>query len=76
MGAIHVNTIFGEPTLYERKTFMKKRPSLKKQEKIDAVVEKMVDGAPQAHLKTDPQGMYTGVGVDPYEKPVQDADDL
>lgn len=55
---------------------MKKRPSLKKQERIDAVVEKMVDGTPQAHLKTDPQGMYTGVAVDPYEMPIQDADDL
>lgn len=25
---------------------------------------------------TDPQGMYTGVPVDPLEKPQQDADDL
>ena len=25
---------------------------------------------------TDPFGSYTGRGVDPYEKPVQDADDL
>ena len=25
---------------------------------------------------TDPQGMYTGVPREPYEKPVQDADDL
>lgn len=25
---------------------------------------------------TDPQGSYTGRGTDPYEKPVQDADDL
>ena len=25
---------------------------------------------------TDPQGMYTGVPHEPYEKPVQDADDL
>lgn len=25
---------------------------------------------------TDPQGMYTGVPDDPWEKPVQDADDL
>ena len=25
---------------------------------------------------TDPQGSYTGVPRDPYEKPVQDADDL
>lgn len=25
---------------------------------------------------TDPQGMYTGVPIDPYEIPVQDVDDL
>lgn len=25
---------------------------------------------------TDPQGSYTGKCIDPYEKPVQDADDL
>lgn len=27
-------------------------------------------------IDTDPLGMYTGVPRDPYEKPVQDADDL
>lgn len=27
-------------------------------------------------IKTDPQGSYTGRADDPYEKPVQDADDL
>lgn len=26
--------------------------------------------------ETDPQGMYTGVPEDPWEEPVQDADDL
>lgn len=26
--------------------------------------------------KTDPQGMYTGVPENPYDDPVQDADDL
>ncbi len=26
--------------------------------------------------ETDPQGMYTGVPENPYEQPVQDADDL
>lgn len=26
--------------------------------------------------KTDPQGSWTGVPADPYEVPVQDADDL
>ena len=28
------------------------------------------------HIQTDPQGSYTGRGEDPYETPVQDADDL
>ena len=27
-------------------------------------------------ILTDPNGSYTGCGIDPYEKPVQDADDL
>lgn len=27
-------------------------------------------------IRTDPQGSYTGRGENPYEKPVQDADDL
>ena len=27
-------------------------------------------------VKTDPFGSYTGRAEDPYEKPVQDADDL
>lgn len=27
-------------------------------------------------LKTDPNGSYTGIPEDPYEVPVQDADDL
>ena len=27
-------------------------------------------------LVVDPNGSYTGRGEDPYEKPVQDADDL
>ncbi len=44
--------------------------SLKKDEKLKAVKTSM------AHSMTDPQGMYTGVPDDPYEVPVQDADDL
>lgn len=31
---------------------------------------------PFHHPMTDPQGSYTGVPLDPEEKPVQDADDL
>ncbi len=29
-----------------------------------------------ASSDTDPQGMYTGVPENPYEQPIQDADDL
>ena len=27
-------------------------------------------------IQTDPDGSYTGRPLDPYEKPIQDADDL
>ena len=30
----------------------------------------------QDRINTDPQGSYTGVPDDPYDKPIQDADDL
>ncbi|MDY4587409.1 MAG: hypothetical protein SPD47_03065 [Oscillospiraceae bacterium] len=32
--------------------------------------------APMTSPKTDPQGMYTGVPRNPYDAPIQDADDL
>lgn len=52
---------------------MENRPSAEKAERINKkLAEFMVNIAPD----TDPQGMYTGVPEDPYEKPVQDADDL
>lgn len=36
-----------------------------------------IDRAPAwEHIKTDPQGMYTGRPEGQYEVPVQDADDL
>ena len=37
----------------------------------------IVDGAGfDGTIKTDPLGMYTGVPENPYEQPIQDADDL
>lgn len=36
----------------------------------------MKDGDERDRIITDPQGSYTGVPEDPYDKPVQDADDL
>ena len=34
------------------------------------------DNQPMPLIQTDPFGSYTGRGENPYEKPVQDADDL
>ena len=34
------------------------------------------DFALMQNVLTDPQGMYTGVPINPFETPVQDADDL
>lgn len=53
---------------------MEEVPSRRKQERLDAIKERMMLSL--AHLRTDPQGMYTGVAADPFEEPVQDADDL
>ncbi len=47
-----------------------KKTPVQKDEKLKAVKTSM------SHPMTDPQGMYTGVPDDPYEVPVQDADDL
>ena len=37
---------------------------------------KSVRIAGDKNIKSDVQGSYTGVPADPYEKPIQDADDL
>ena len=42
-----------------------------KQRKKDAPVERV-----ETPSFTDPQGSWTGVPLDPFEEPVQDADDL
>lgn len=46
----------------------KRKPSAKKVKSL-----KLSENKP---IKSDVQGSYTGVPADPYEKPVQDADDL
>jgi len=52
---------------------MDKHPS---NEKIQRINKKLQGFMAASSVETDPQGMYTGVPADPYEKPVQDADDL
>lgn len=49
------------------------QPSPEKIQRINRRLAGLMSTAPS---ETDPQGMYTGVPDDPYEKPVQDADDL
>ena len=48
----------------------------KKQKKSGEPMEKAMDMSVWQSAKTDPQGSYTGTPADPYEVPVQDADDL
>ena len=40
---------------------------------VKEIIETFVDSS---SIRSDPNGSYTGKGEDPYEKPVQDADDL
>ncbi len=49
---------------------------MKKQEKNTPATEKVKQITDDNYSKTDPQGSYTGIPKDKYEKPVQDADDL
>ena len=37
--------------------------------------ERMIDGY-QEYISTDKMGSYTGLSKEPFEQPVQDADDL
>ena len=48
----------------------------KKQKKSDNPMGKAMDLTIWQSASTDPQGSYTGTPADPYEVPVQDADDL
>ncbi len=42
----------------------------------DQAMQDAMDMTIWQSAKTDPQGSYTGTPADPYEVPVQDADDL
>ncbi len=52
---------------------MNKQPSPEKIARINKRLECFMS---MASTETDPQGMYTGVPENPYEQPIQDADDL
>ena len=48
-------------------------PAGRRQARVERVARRMADQVPSP---TDPQGSYTGRPANPYERPVQDADDL
>lgn len=50
--------------------------SKRKRKDPDSPMEKAMDLTILQSAKTDPQGSWTGTPADPYEVPVQDADDL
>lgn len=45
----------------------------KKQNITDKVIDLFNDNG---SFKTDPNGSYTGIPIDKYDQPIQDADDL
>ena len=45
-------------------------------DRTEQKIQQLESNKPLYSPKTDPQGMYTGVPRDPYDEPVQDADDL
>ena len=47
-----------------------------KNKKIPSGAEECVEAYRAGGEETDPQGSWTGVPLDPFEEPVQDADDL
>ena len=53
-----------------------KMPKKKEKPDRDGPMAKAMDMTIWQSAKTDPQGSYTGTPADPYEVPVQDADDL
>lgn len=50
--------------------------SRKNRQRSGDPMEKAMDLTVWQSAKTDPQGSYTGTPADPWEVPVQDADDL
>lgn len=56
----------------------KKRQNVKDamQRKSNAVMKKSMEVVSMMSSDTDPNGSYTGVAENPYDKPVQDVDDL
>ena len=53
--------------------FFKKRKENKKDVMQDKTVQSIINPNPSV---TDPNGSYTGVPINRFEKPVQDVDDL
>lgn len=48
----------------------------KKKNKQSEISDRVQEIISIKNVKTDPNGSYTGVPLNPYDKPVQDVDDL
>lgn len=48
----------------------------KKKNKQSEISDRVQEIISFKNVKTDPNGSYTGVPLNPYDKPVQDVDDL
>lgn len=57
-------------------TSAKEAMPVEKRRKEDTPMDKAREMSQFTAVKTDPQGSWTGCPADPYEVPVQDADDL
>ncbi len=56
---------------------MQRKKKEKKSEKLlKKVMAKPLEIVSMKNSKSDPQGSYTGIPTNPYDTPVQDADDL
>lgn len=53
-----------------------KKCEQKKCEQKNCITDKVTNIISMQNSETDPNGSYTGVPQDPYDQPVQDADDL
>lgn len=52
---------------------MKDKKRVKNSKLVNEIIDTLVD---DDSIKSDPNGSYTGKGIDPFSVPVQDQDDL
>ena len=73
---MHITAKLGKLLLNQNGSEGEIAVSEKKRKKSGDPMEKAMDMTIWQSARTDPQGSWTGTPADPYEVPVQDADDL